>query len=531
MTDGSLTPDEIAAVRKPYRAASLLPGRAYHDPAIHEFERSEWFRRDWMVVGREEDAPESGHVLPGQGRRRAAPRRPRPRRRPSRVLQRLPAPRHRGRRGAVRQGRPLPVPVPRLDLRPRWAARPGQAHRGPRGLLFEDYGLVVGPAGDLAGLRLRQPHDGPARADRLARRPRPAPRAVRLRVASRRPRRRSTRSTRTGSSSPRTTASATTAPASTRSSIADAVRRRRRLRAGRAVAGRLDGARRRRRDHGARRRASRRPPGHARHHASSTSGGSTTTCSGRRRSCRSTPTTCSSTGSSRPAPDHTRVICQWLFEPATIAAPRLRPVRRHRVLGPDQSPGLARLRAPAARHAVAELDGRPLLEPGAERPRLRPDGWSIATRTTASTRKRTVRLRYDVPPPKDGDLTAGDVPAVRLPTAASTQRIAGIESVEGDRRALTEPCAIVRRRRPRCAPCDSPAADRSRHAASTATAVTATMIVEMALISGRHAELDLAVDVQRQRGRPDAGIERADDVIVEATARTPGVPPTPRQAG
>ena len=34
--------------------------------------------------------------------------------------------------------------------------------------------------------------------------------------------------------------------------------------------------------------------------------------------------------------------------------------------------------------------------------------------------KRTVRLRYDVPPPKDGDLTAGDVPAVRLPTAAST---------------------------------------------------------------------------------------------------------------
>jgi glycine betaine catabolism A len=55
-----LTPDEIAAVRRPYRAASLLPGRAYHDPAIHDFERREWFRRDWMVVGREEDAPEPG---------------------------------------------------------------------------------------------------------------------------------------------------------------------------------------------------------------------------------------------------------------------------------------------------------------------------------------------------------------------------------------------------------------------------------------------------------------------------------------
>jgi Rieske 2Fe-2S family protein len=55
-----LTPEEIAAVRKPYRAASLLPGRAYHDPAIHEFERREWFRRDWVTVGREEDAAAPG---------------------------------------------------------------------------------------------------------------------------------------------------------------------------------------------------------------------------------------------------------------------------------------------------------------------------------------------------------------------------------------------------------------------------------------------------------------------------------------
>jgi Rieske 2Fe-2S family protein len=55
-----LTPEEIAAVRKPYRAASLLPGRAYHDPAIHDFERTEWFRRDWIVVGREEDVGAPG---------------------------------------------------------------------------------------------------------------------------------------------------------------------------------------------------------------------------------------------------------------------------------------------------------------------------------------------------------------------------------------------------------------------------------------------------------------------------------------
>jgi len=50
-TNLPLTPDEIAAVRRPYRAASLLPGRAYHDASIHAFEREEWFRHDWLIVG------------------------------------------------------------------------------------------------------------------------------------------------------------------------------------------------------------------------------------------------------------------------------------------------------------------------------------------------------------------------------------------------------------------------------------------------------------------------------------------------
>jgi len=42
-----LTPDEIAAVRKAVsgRVAAARPP-PYHDPAIHEFERTEWFRRD-----------------------------------------------------------------------------------------------------------------------------------------------------------------------------------------------------------------------------------------------------------------------------------------------------------------------------------------------------------------------------------------------------------------------------------------------------------------------------------------------------
>lgn len=55
-----LTPEEIAAVRRPFRSASLLPARAYHDEAIWEFERDEWFYRDWVCVGRAEDAAEPG---------------------------------------------------------------------------------------------------------------------------------------------------------------------------------------------------------------------------------------------------------------------------------------------------------------------------------------------------------------------------------------------------------------------------------------------------------------------------------------
>jgi Rieske 2Fe-2S family protein len=55
-----LTADEIAAVRKPYLAASLLPGRAYHADDIWEHERTNWFGHDWVGVGREEDAAEPG---------------------------------------------------------------------------------------------------------------------------------------------------------------------------------------------------------------------------------------------------------------------------------------------------------------------------------------------------------------------------------------------------------------------------------------------------------------------------------------
>jgi Rieske 2Fe-2S family protein len=58
-----LTPDELARVRRPYRAASLLPGRAYHDPAIFEWERAEILRRDWRIVGRADAVAEPGSYV------------------------------------------------------------------------------------------------------------------------------------------------------------------------------------------------------------------------------------------------------------------------------------------------------------------------------------------------------------------------------------------------------------------------------------------------------------------------------------
>jgi len=57
------TPREIAAVRRPFRAASLLPARAYHEPAVWAFEREQWFFADWVCVGRDEDVATPGTYL------------------------------------------------------------------------------------------------------------------------------------------------------------------------------------------------------------------------------------------------------------------------------------------------------------------------------------------------------------------------------------------------------------------------------------------------------------------------------------
>ncbi|MGH9172994.1 MAG: aromatic ring-hydroxylating oxygenase subunit alpha, partial [Vicinamibacterales bacterium] len=51
---------EVAATRQPTERARTLPGRVYHDPEVFAWEREQWFRREWLFVGREEDAPETG---------------------------------------------------------------------------------------------------------------------------------------------------------------------------------------------------------------------------------------------------------------------------------------------------------------------------------------------------------------------------------------------------------------------------------------------------------------------------------------
>lgn len=53
-----LSPHELEGIRREYRAASLLPARAYHDAAILDWEREHIVRRDWVLVAREEDVPE-----------------------------------------------------------------------------------------------------------------------------------------------------------------------------------------------------------------------------------------------------------------------------------------------------------------------------------------------------------------------------------------------------------------------------------------------------------------------------------------
>jgi Rieske 2Fe-2S family protein len=58
-----ITPDEVAATRRPTLEAHTLPARVHLDPAVFEYEMEAWYRRCWLMVGREEDLPETGSFL------------------------------------------------------------------------------------------------------------------------------------------------------------------------------------------------------------------------------------------------------------------------------------------------------------------------------------------------------------------------------------------------------------------------------------------------------------------------------------
>ena len=104
-----------------------LPGNAYSSPEIFAKEQEKIFEQMWFCAARGSDLAEAGRLQDGAGRPGEPHPQPQPQGRAAGVLQRLPAPRRPGvQRGERQRQAVVPVPVPRLDLRPR-----RQAHRGP----------------------------------------------------------------------------------------------------------------------------------------------------------------------------------------------------------------------------------------------------------------------------------------------------------------------------------------------------------------------------------------------------------------
>jgi phenylpropionate dioxygenase-like ring-hydroxylating dioxygenase large terminal subunit len=119
-------------------------------------------------------------------------------------------------------------------------------------------------------------------------------------------------------------------------------------------------------------------------------------------------------------PGHTRIVCEWLFEPDTIAAP-----------GFDPSDAIAfwDLTNTQDWH-VCELQQRGTRSHSWSAGRFSNQEPSVhAFDLMAVDRyaddgvnsQRTIRQQYDVPPPKDGgsEVFEGDIAGVRLPRATS----------------------------------------------------------------------------------------------------------------
>jgi Rieske 2Fe-2S family protein len=62
-TPAPVAREELDRIRAPFRQATLLPAKAYHDDAVHDWEREEIFFRDWIAVGRAEELPEPGSFV------------------------------------------------------------------------------------------------------------------------------------------------------------------------------------------------------------------------------------------------------------------------------------------------------------------------------------------------------------------------------------------------------------------------------------------------------------------------------------
>ena len=110
-----------------------LPYSWYADPAVARRRARPHLPALLAVRGPHRRARRPGQHVPHPGGRPAGGRRARPRGRAARLPQRLPAPRHHARQRAA-DARHDPVPVPRLDLRPRRRAARRAAQQGRAGL-------------------------------------------------------------------------------------------------------------------------------------------------------------------------------------------------------------------------------------------------------------------------------------------------------------------------------------------------------------------------------------------------------------
>ena len=158
-----------ACLERPHRRARGMPAGFYTSPEFLAFEVECLFRKEWVCIGRVEEAAGARRLLDDGSAGRAVADRARRGRTAEGLCERMPPPRH-ARRERVRQRAAFPVPLPRMDLRPAGPAVARTAHRGgTRRLRSRTLPAARGCDGGVAGFSLRQ-------SRRAGRAPRTAPR-------------------------------------------------------------------------------------------------------------------------------------------------------------------------------------------------------------------------------------------------------------------------------------------------------------------------------------------------------------------